>query len=300
MGVTTPRRIVPNQTYLITRRCSERRFFLRPDAVTTQLFLYALAEAAQRFGIRIIAWLAMSNHYHAVVEDPRGELPAFLCHFHKMSARSLNRRWGRWENFWAAEQASVVRLVQREDVLDKTIYSLVNPVLAHLVERMVDWPGATSFHVLDGRVLKIERPRIFYRDDGSMPAVVELRAEAPTDWPGGSTSWFQAVRAGVERRVAHADERRRAAGIRVVGRRALLNLDPMSKPRTVAPRGGLRPELGCLDAERRIAELGVLERFRDAYASARAALLAGKQALFPWGTYKVVRELGAACAPMPA
>jgi hypothetical protein len=39
---------VPGTTYLVTRRCSERRFFLRPSAVTNAIFLYALAVVAQR------------------------------------------------------------------------------------------------------------------------------------------------------------------------------------------------------------------------------------------------------------
>ena len=136
--VGIPRRIVAGQTYLITRRCSERRFLLRPDPRTEEIFLYCLAEAAERFGIRVIAWVAMSNHYHAVVEDPEGVLPAFLCHLHKMTARALNARWSRWENFWSAEPTCAVRLVEGADVLDKTVYALANPIADHLVQRALD------------------------------------------------------------------------------------------------------------------------------------------------------------------
>ena len=272
---------------------------MRPDAITTRLFLYALAEAAQRFGIRVIAWLPMSNHYHAVVEDPRGDLPAFLCHFHKMAARSLNARWGRWENFWAAEPASVVRLVQPADVLDKTVYALVNPIADHLVERLVDWPGASSLASLDGREMELERPRTFYRPDGTMPDAVLLRAETPTGWPGGARAWAAAVRAGIEARARAANEQRRAAGARVVGRRALLDMVHTAKPRSIEPHGELNPRLGCLNAERRQAELVALARFRAAYVRARRELLAGVRAIFPWGTYKLVREAGCLCAPAP-
>lgn len=297
--MTAPRYIVPGQTYLITRRCSERRFFLRPDPTTTALFLYALAEAAQRYGVRVIAWLSMSNHYHAVVEDPDGVLPAFLCHFHKMAARSLNSRWGRWENFWAAEPASVVRLVQPADVLDKTVYSLVNPVAGNLVERLVDWPGASAFAALDGRTISIQRPRTFFRTAGAMPEVVYLRAETPTAWPGGASAWAQEVRARVEARVRDANEARRAAGRGVVGRRALQNLVHTSKPRTTEPRRGLSPHLGCLDPVRRARELDALSRFRAAYAYARQQIIAGVMTVFPWGTYKWVREQGARRAVVP-
>ncbi len=298
--MTAPRQIVRGRIYLITRRCSERRYFLRPDAKTTALFLYALAEAAQRFGLRVIGWLAMSNHYHAIVEDLRGDLPAFLCHFHKMSARSLNTRWGRSENLWAAEQASVVRLVQSADVLDKTVYALVNPIAAHLVERMFDWPGATSFLFLDGRTHEIERPRTFYRAHGTMPKRIVLRANAPTGWPGGDDAWNAALRAGVEARVRVLNEKRRAAGIPVVGRRAVLAMSPDSKPTTVEAGRRVRPEIACLEPIRRMAEISALARFRAAYAEARIAFIATFSAIFPWGTYKLARELGARSMPAPA
>src|SRR5437868_13389866 len=94
-AVSLPRPIIPGHVYLVTRRCSERRFFLRPGAQTNDAFRYCLAVAAARFGIEIIGFVAMSNHYHAVVRDPRGRLPDFTCLFHKLLAKVLNVRWKR-------------------------------------------------------------------------------------------------------------------------------------------------------------------------------------------------------------
>ena len=71
--------------YLLTRRCSERRFLLRPGKATDQAFLYCLAEAAQRFDMEACAVLAMSNHWHGIVHLPAGRYPAFLDHFHSCS-----------------------------------------------------------------------------------------------------------------------------------------------------------------------------------------------------------------------
>jgi hypothetical protein len=42
---------------------------------------------------------------------------------HKLLARSQNALRGRWENFWACEQTYVVKLVEREAVIDKLIYT---------------------------------------------------------------------------------------------------------------------------------------------------------------------------------
>ena len=101
--MTQPREVLPGRSYLITRRCTQRQFLLRPDARTNQAVLYCLAEAAQRFEMDIY-WLGTtSNHYHDGVGDPHGNYPEFIAHFHRMLAKLMNARWGRWENFWASE-----------------------------------------------------------------------------------------------------------------------------------------------------------------------------------------------------
>jgi len=40
-----------------------------------------------------------------------------------MVARSQNALRGRWENLWSSEQTCVVKLVDREAVLDKLLYT---------------------------------------------------------------------------------------------------------------------------------------------------------------------------------
>ena len=45
-----PRQVLPRQFYLITRRCTQREFLLRPDAATNNAFLYCLIAAALRTG----------------------------------------------------------------------------------------------------------------------------------------------------------------------------------------------------------------------------------------------------------
>jgi len=109
-GMSLPRQVLPGQFYMITRRCTQRQFLLRPDAATNNAFTYCLIDAAQRFQMEVLLPCAMSNHYHVVVFDRRARYPEFVEHFHKMLARSQNALRGRWENFWSSEQVSVVRL----------------------------------------------------------------------------------------------------------------------------------------------------------------------------------------------
>ena len=58
-----PRQVLPRQFYLITRRCVQRQFLLRPDAATNNAFLYCLIHAALRCEIGVLLPCAMSNHY---------------------------------------------------------------------------------------------------------------------------------------------------------------------------------------------------------------------------------------------
>ena len=108
---------------MVTRRCTQRTFLLRPDAVANQVFLYCLAYAAQKTGVRVLYAMAMSNHHHAIVHDPDGVLPAFTQELHSLTARALNAWRGRWENFWADEQPGQVELVEELDVFDKIAYA---------------------------------------------------------------------------------------------------------------------------------------------------------------------------------
>jgi len=84
------RQILANQFYMITRRCTQQQFLLRPDDETNNAFIYCLGEAAHRFGIVVVLPTAESNHHHTIVFDPFGNIPAFVEHFHKMLARCMN------------------------------------------------------------------------------------------------------------------------------------------------------------------------------------------------------------------
>jgi REP element-mobilizing transposase RayT len=102
LGMSLPRAIVPGRRYMITRRCSERRFFMRPDRETNNAFIYCLAFAARKASVSIVCVGTLSNHYHAVLVDNQGRLPQFLEHFHKLYAKHQNALRGRWEAFWAS------------------------------------------------------------------------------------------------------------------------------------------------------------------------------------------------------
>jgi putative transposase len=174
-SVTAPRQISPGATYLVTRRCSERRFFLRPSRFVNAIFLFVLAVAAKRFGIRVHAFCVLSNHFHLVVTDPDARLPAFVQYLCSLVARATNALHGRWEAFWAPGSYSAVRLESSEDVIAKIAYTLANPVAAGLVRHARDWPGLRTLPEELGRAtLVAARPTTFFRRKGYLPRAERL------------------------------------------------------------------------------------------------------------------------------
>jgi hypothetical protein len=267
---------------------------LRPDAGTNNTFTYCLIEAAQRCQIEVVLPCAMSNHYHAVIFDRWGRYPEFLEHFHKLFARCQNALRGRWENLWASEQACVVKLVGREDVLDKLVYTAINPVKDGLVDRVEHWPGVNGLRaLLTGRCLRAERPRYFFRRDGAMPEAVEMRLTIPAEL-GPEADVLEELRKRVAAAVEVIATERQRTGRRVYGRRAVLRQSWWARPTSWEPRRNLRPRVAAPSLWARIEALRRNRVFLVEYAAARASWLTGATVAFPSGTYWLRR-----CANVP-
>jgi putative transposase len=297
--MSIPREVLPGQSYMITRRCTQRQFLMRPDAETNNAFIYCLAEAASRYRIEVLFTVAMSNHHHTGIYDPEGNYPAFLEHFHKLFAKCQNALRGRWENFWSSEQTSVVRLVEAGDVLEKMTYALTNPVKDRIVERAHHWPGVTSLEAtVRSSSLSASRPKHFFRDDGSMPEVVSLRFGQPKGLEHLSAGEFAKL---VSERVRQVEEttlaERRRTGASVLGRRGVLAQRWNDRPVSHEERRELNPRVAARSKWSRIEALLRNKAFQEAYASARATFISGvRDVLFPPGTYWLRRYASAACA----
>jgi REP element-mobilizing transposase RayT len=285
--------------YLISRRCGQRELLLRPDDLTNRIFLYCLAVAAQRFNIGIIAVVMMSNHYHAVVYDPDGVIPRFLETFHAISARAINRRRKRRENLWSAEQPNINYLVETNDVIDKTVYTLTNPVTDHLVDKALNWPGVSSMAWLDGRTVTIERPDGFFLSNGPLPKRVALKLIAPPTYEGGMSEWAALVRDHVAQREKASADSRALTGARVLGRKKVLATSPHHRADTPEARGRLQPFIAAKNKQARVQAIGALKEFRRLYYKARDAFKNQlRNVLFPLGTFALACRYGVSVAPL--
>ena len=283
--MTAPRQVLPGATYLVTRRCAQRQFLLRPSRETNQTFLYVLAIAAERYRVDVHAFCVLSNHVHMVVTDPHANLPAFQQFLDGLVARAINASLGRWEAFWAPDSYSAVRLVSPTDVLDKLAYALANPVEAGLVATGSAWPGLWSApERIGGEPFVVERPKHFFDPKGGLPDRATLQLTVP---PGfDSAEQFRgAVRRELERREEDARSRYRARG-GFLGVARVLAQKPFARPRPGEPRRRLNPRVAGRDKWKRIEALGRLVEFlrsyRRAWEARRAKVV---DARFPHGTY---------------
>jgi putative transposase len=294
--MTKPRRVLPGICYLITRRCSERRFFLRPDSHVTHIFEYLLAALSERYSIKIHAYVVMSNHYHLVVTDTKGRMPDFQRDLNSLLARAVNAFRGRWESFWDRDSYSAVELIEDGDCLAEMAYTLANPVEAGLVKRVKQWDGATSAGKAYDRPRRIERPRRvdqpgdFFREN--LPKFAKLvltRPECPTI---DDESFDERLRQKVRRVEDEA-----AASGPAMGMKKVLSQDWNHHPKSNEPRCELSPRVACLNKWARIAALQRSRDWLEAYAVARAAFVSGERDVeFPVGTWWMCVRLGCPCA----
>jgi hypothetical protein len=284
--MTAPRQVLEGVCSLVTRRCSERRFFLRPSRDTNAIALYLLAVLSERYGILVHAFCLLSNHYHFVVTDPEARLPDFHRDFDALVARAVNCSLGRWESLWDRDSYSAVRLEGRDAILEKTVYVLANPVEAGLVRRGAEWPGLWSGErLMRGQRLEIRRPERFFREDGPLPPVASLKLHPPPGFDD-QADFVDEVFARLRDEEDRIAAERARAGRGFLGVARVLAQNPNARPASGEPRRDLNPRVACRNKWKRIEALLALKEFRRTYREAFEAWRAGlREVVFPPGTW---------------
>jgi hypothetical protein len=176
----------------------------------------------------------------------------------------------------------VVELVKAEDVLAKMVYAIANPVTGHLVERVHHWPGVESLTAIDHNLpLTATKPvRFFDPENGDLPYAIDLHfRRAPGFERLSHVEYSKLLRDKVAEAEEKAAAERREKGIKLLGRR------------------------GVLQQHWTWARVEALQRnqaFIDRYREARADHLAGREAIFPAGTWWLHRFAGVKCAELGA
>jgi putative transposase len=239
----------------------------------------------------------MSNHWHAVVQDPSARLPEFLERAHRLIAKCQNAALGRWEALWSSEKTSVVYLATEYDVLDKMAYVIANPTAAGLVRSPEQWPGVITGRV--GQQLHFEMPDLFFDDEAAesdthdvvldfvRPAILEQLSDDELN-----RKLFDAV----GDRVRKARAEMREAGKAFLGAAKILRQPFTGVPALTEVRRKLNPRVAARNPSLRLGALRSLQRFVADYRKAWCAWREGKRdVVFPYGTYGLRVHARAPC-----
>jgi REP element-mobilizing transposase RayT len=281
---------------MVTRRCAQRTFRLTPSPETNAIWLYCLALAAERSGVRLCAVGVMSSHYHAVVFDPDGNISVFVHVLHRLVARCLNALQGQRENVWASDRPNLLLLGDEDDVIAKIAYVAANPVEAGLVRRPQDWPGLMLLPTKKtGFALRARRPRVYFGKRSSTPLELVLRIVTPA-----FDNFVERVEAAIEERVDRVHTRARAEGWSFLGRKAVKEASFADRARSYEKKRNLVPVLAAQKPEVRKAMREARREFLVAYYDALEQWRAGKRNVeFPAGTWWMRVHHGANVASAP-
>lgn len=293
--MTRPRRHVEGQVVLATRRCLERRFYTRPDEAMNNIATYEFARASSGNNVDLHGAMVMSNHVHIVMTDVKGHRSDFMRNAMSGIARARNRDLGRRGYFWDECQYGDTVLLECDAQERKLLYTWLNPVLAGLVDRAVEWPG---FKILPrdwGKTIRVQKPDSFY--GRKSPEFVEFTPQPP---PGYGKMRLKKVKARFEKLLKKAEDTiikdRERAGERVAGVPGVLAILPTSRPSTPAPVGQISPRFASKDPDILAAAIAREKAFLSDYARQRERWLKGKKrVVFPCGTLWLRRNAPVKC-----
>jgi len=305
--MSQPRMSIPGGTYLVTRTTVLSLFLLVPSEEVNQILQYCFAWAARRNGILIHAISVQINHYHAVVTDPDGKLSEFVQELNRCAARCLLEYYRdrfprrRLESLWTSSQSfGATLLVNANAVLDKILYTLINPVKDGMVLDYREWPGFSTYPSdWRGGVRRVRRPSYYFK---GTPEELEYQVDPPAQLDRGDVEGLIAdVESHIRERQSEFAATFAAEGRPFRGVEAVLAVDPFDSPSTLRPVGDINPQVAAgADSEALKLAIGALRAFRSAYREAWQLFKKGVEAVFPGGTLLLRKRFGVQCGPLDA
>lgn len=310
-----PRMLKPGSTYLVTRRCLERRFRLRPERAVTDLLDYLIGYAALQAGVEIIAFVALSNHWHGVIFDPDSNLSVFMERLDSLAARALNVLHGQVGSVWEPGSYSAIKLETPAEVAEKVAYCIANPVKAGLVATPEEWPGLITHVDTLGRGMRpVKRPGFFFRQDGEerrqgeddhrphgwsdapLPPALVWELAVPPGFDDADDLQRQ-VRLALAEKLPRIHAARRRAGKRgFLGVKTVLAQPILATPASTEKLFRLNPRLAFRDWTRRAQACSGWLVFQYTYRAALTEYRDGDLDVeFPHGTYAMRVHFGVRC-----
>jgi hypothetical protein len=220
-----------------------------------------------------------------------------------------------------AKEPGIQVIADDEGVIEKSVYSLANPLAAHLVEHLRQWKASSSFDLEYGEPVTFARPkcglwaetlgparkgkhpsrgRLRYRGRSNAPETATLTLTRPRVRMNSSPEQLREVIRG---RVADIEEElieeRRRTGRKVVGWLGVVTRHYLATPKTPRVFFERSPRVTGHDSSACAKVLEKLERFVAAYRRALAAFRGGGWPTFPFGTLQMAQRYHVDCEKRP-
>jgi len=131
----------PGAFYHITSRGNERRPIFH-SGTDYERFLEYLKSATERYAAQIHCFCLMPNHYHMLLETPRGNLTAILHHVNTGYTNFFNTKWKRIGHLFQGRYRAL--LVEKDSYgVELSRYIHLNPVRAELVKTPSNYPWSS-------------------------------------------------------------------------------------------------------------------------------------------------------------
>ena len=141
--------ILPNEPYHITARCLNKEWFCLPlDTVWSIMEDYLFLISAE-FGVRLHAFVLMSNHFHLLSTAPNGNLSAALLYFMRETSKEITRLSGRINQTYGSRNHKTW-ITNYHYFMNTYKYIYQNPIRAKICEKVEDYPYS-SLYGLCGR-----------------------------------------------------------------------------------------------------------------------------------------------------
>jgi REP element-mobilizing transposase RayT len=281
----------------VTCRTIQGRFLLRPGPLLNEIILGALARARKRYGIKLVAFVFLSNHLHilAVVDDSQ-QLARFMCLFLSKLAREVTRMTG-WKDKVFARRYQAIPISEEEGAqVGRLVYVLSHGCKEDLVETPQDWPGVHCVNaLLTGQSLQgtwFDRTQEFAaRNRGEQFGSRQFASQETLEldplpcWRHLSPQLYRAqVAALLETITSTARGRRQGAGISPLGPAAILAQHPFDRPKN--SKRSPAPRVHAFSRFVRRAMHDAYAWFVASFREAAAKLRAGDRlAKFPQGSF---------------
>ncbi|NOY97655.1 MAG: transposase [Chloroflexi bacterium] len=129
-----------NALYMLTASTYQKQPFMKAGKRKME-WINAFSKSAEIHQWKVVAWVVLDNHYHAIVRSPEQKLnmPKFVASYHKFTARRWNQEDqipGRkvWWNYWD----TCIR--SEKDYLARLRYIFLNPVKHGIVDQAEAYP----------------------------------------------------------------------------------------------------------------------------------------------------------------